>query len=47
MRRLEENVAAADVVLTAEEVDQMEKIAPPGVAAGERYNEAMLRLLNG
>jgi aryl-alcohol dehydrogenase-like predicted oxidoreductase len=47
MKRLEENVAAVDVALTAEELNQIEKIAPPGVAAGERYNEAMLRLLNG
>lgn len=47
MKRLEENVAAADVVLTAEELDQIEKIAPPGVAAGDRYSEAMQRLLNG
>jgi aryl-alcohol dehydrogenase-like predicted oxidoreductase len=47
MKRLEENVAALDVVLTVEELDQIEKIAPPGVAAGERYNDTMLRLLNG
>jgi aryl-alcohol dehydrogenase-like predicted oxidoreductase len=47
MKRLEENVAAGDVVLSAQELDQLEKIAPAGVAAGERYNEAMLRLLNG
>jgi aryl-alcohol dehydrogenase-like predicted oxidoreductase len=47
IKRLEENVAAADVVLTAQELDQIEKIAPPGVAAGTRYNEAMLRLHNG
>jgi aryl-alcohol dehydrogenase-like predicted oxidoreductase len=47
MKRLEENVAAVDLVLTAQELDQIEKIAPRGVAAGERYNEAMLRLLNG
>ena len=47
MKRLEENVAAGDLVLSAQELDQLEKIAPAGVAAGERYNEAMLRLLNG
>ena len=47
MQRLEENVAAADVELTARELDRLEEIAPPGVAAGERYNEAMQRLLNG
>lgn len=47
LKRLEENVAAVDVVLTPQELDQIEQIAPPGVAAGERYNEAMQRLLNG
>jgi aryl-alcohol dehydrogenase-like predicted oxidoreductase len=47
MKRLEENVAAGDVALSPQELDQLEKIAPAGVAAGERYNEAMLRLLNG
>ncbi|MHB8813897.1 MAG: aldo/keto reductase [Steroidobacteraceae bacterium] len=47
MKRLEENVAAMDVALTAREIDHFVRITPPGVAAGERYNEAMLRLLNG
>ncbi len=47
LKRLEENVAAADIVLTAGELDQIEKIAPPGVAAGDRYSEAGQRLLNG
>ncbi|MGH8199306.1 MAG: aldo/keto reductase [Steroidobacteraceae bacterium] len=47
MQRLQENVAAADIVLTARELARLEEIAPPGVAAGERYNEAMQRLLNG
>ena len=35
--RVEENVGAADVVLTAEEVATLDEIAPAGVAAGERY----------
>jgi hypothetical protein len=34
-------------VLTAAELDQIEKIAPPGVVAGDRYNDTMQRLLNG
>jgi aryl-alcohol dehydrogenase-like predicted oxidoreductase len=34
---LEENVAAEQITLTADELAQIEKIAPPGVAAGERY----------
>jgi aryl-alcohol dehydrogenase-like predicted oxidoreductase len=47
LKRLEENVAAVDVELSAQEIGQIEQIAPPGVAAGTRYNETMLRLLNG
>ena len=35
--RVEENVGAADVALTAEDVATLDEIAPPGVAAGERY----------
>jgi aryl-alcohol dehydrogenase-like predicted oxidoreductase len=34
---LEENVAAADVELTAEDLASIEVVAPRGVAAGERY----------
>jgi aryl-alcohol dehydrogenase-like predicted oxidoreductase len=34
---LEENVSALDVTLTADELSTIEKVAPVGVAAGERY----------
>jgi len=34
---LEENVAAASVGLTDDDLARLDKIAPPGVAAGERY----------
>ncbi len=34
---LEENVAAADITLTAEDLAKIEAVAPKGVAAGERY----------
>jgi aryl-alcohol dehydrogenase-like predicted oxidoreductase len=47
VKRLEENVAAVDVQLTKEELDEIDGIAPHGVVAGARYNEAMQRLLNG
>jgi len=47
VKRLEENVAAINVRLSKEELEQIEQIAPSGVAAGARYNEAMERLLNG
>jgi aryl-alcohol dehydrogenase-like predicted oxidoreductase len=35
--RVEENCAAADVSLSKQEVAALDDIAPPGVAAGERY----------
>ena len=35
--RVEENVGAADVSLSVEDVATLDAIAPPGVAAGERY----------
>ena len=34
---LEENVAAADITLTPEDLQQIEAAAPQGVAAGDRY----------
>ncbi|HEY7612816.1 MAG TPA: aldo/keto reductase [Gemmatimonadales bacterium] len=42
--RLEENVAAVDVQLTGEDLDRIERAAPKGAAAGERYNPEMLEL---
>ena len=47
IKRLEENIGAVDVDLTKPELDRIEQIAPLGAAAGARYNEAMLGLLNG
>lgn len=38
--RLAENAAATDISFTAEELAQLDLIAPPGVAAGQRYPEA-------
>jgi len=35
--RVEENVGAAEVALTAQDVATLDEIAPAGVAAGERY----------
>lgn len=42
---LEENVAATDVVLSADELAAIEKELPRGAAAGERYPAAMMGLL--
>ncbi|MCU0530901.1 MAG: aldo/keto reductase [Syntrophales bacterium] len=44
-RWLEENIAALDVILTAEDRLRLETIAPKGVAAGERYGEAMMNFM--
>jgi aryl-alcohol dehydrogenase-like predicted oxidoreductase len=41
--RLEENVAADSVRLTAHQVDQLTKVTPP---AGDHHNEAQMRLLD-
>lgn len=45
-QRLEQNVAAEDIVLDAAELAAIDTIAPPGVAAGSRYPEAGLRELD-
>jgi aryl-alcohol dehydrogenase-like predicted oxidoreductase len=45
-RRLEENVGAVDIDLSSDELDRIEEIAPHGLVAGTRYDEAMLRLVN-
>lgn len=43
---LEENVAALDIALTEEDLQQIDEVAPRGVAAGPRYPEAMMRLVH-
>ena len=45
--RLEENVAAADVVLTDADRQRLEGLAARGVVAGARYNPQMSTLLDG
>jgi aryl-alcohol dehydrogenase-like predicted oxidoreductase len=46
VRRLEENVGAVDVALTADDLDRIERLAPMGAAAGERYAPEAMELLN-
>jgi aryl-alcohol dehydrogenase-like predicted oxidoreductase len=43
---LEKNAPAVDVTLTEEDLRRIDEIAPKGVAAGERYNEAFMRTVN-
>jgi aryl-alcohol dehydrogenase-like predicted oxidoreductase len=44
---LEENVAAIDVKLTKEDLRRIEEIFPTGAAAGDRYPEHMMKIVNG
>ena len=43
---LEENIAALNIKLTADELSRINEIAPPGIAAGERYNEEMMKAID-
>ena len=43
---LEENVAALDVRLTSEDLRRLEELFPRGAAAGNRYAEAAMQLVN-
>ena len=44
---LEENIRALEVELTRSDLEQLDEVAPKGVAAGERYNEAGMKTING
>jgi aryl-alcohol dehydrogenase-like predicted oxidoreductase len=46
-RYLEENVGALDVELSKSDLEEIEDVAPKGVAAGDRYHEAGMRTING
>lgn len=43
---LKENAAASQIELSAEDLAQLDELAPKGVAAGMRYPEAMMRFVN-
>jgi aryl-alcohol dehydrogenase-like predicted oxidoreductase len=45
-RYLEENLGALNIELTASDLARLDEIAPPGGAAGQRYNEDGMRLLD-
>jgi aryl-alcohol dehydrogenase-like predicted oxidoreductase len=44
---LEENVAALNVKLSADDLRRIDEVAPHGSAAGQRYPEHMMNLVNG
>ena len=45
-RHLDENVAAANIVLTAEDLAEIDRIVPPGAASGTRYPVEQMHRLN-
>ncbi|HZD17739.1 MAG TPA: aldo/keto reductase [Actinomycetota bacterium] len=46
VRHVEENAAAADVALTDEDLRELDRIAPVGAAAGDRYHAAGMKKLD-
>ena len=46
IERLEEDVAAVDIVLSGEELARLDAAVPPGAAAGARYPESGMRAVN-
>jgi aryl-alcohol dehydrogenase-like predicted oxidoreductase len=44
---LEENLAALELTLAPQELAQLNEAAPQGAAAGERYAEAAMKVVNG
>jgi aryl-alcohol dehydrogenase-like predicted oxidoreductase len=47
MQRLEENARAADIRLSAEDLDRIESSVPKGAAEGDRYDLQGMKVLNG
>ena len=45
-KHIEENVRAADIVLTAEDLTEIDRIVPPGAASGTRYPVGQMLRLN-
>ncbi len=44
---LEENIAAADIVLSGAELEKLSNAIPRGAAAGDRYQASSMKALNG
>jgi aryl-alcohol dehydrogenase-like predicted oxidoreductase len=44
---LEENIRALDVDLTPADLEEIDDVAPQGVAAGARYNESSMKTIDG
>ena len=46
VKYLEDNVGTLNVKLTADDLKRLDKVAPPGIAAGQRYPEAGMKAVN-
>ncbi len=46
VKYLEENMAALNITLTKQDLDRINALLPPGIAAGMRYPEAMMKAVN-
>ena len=46
VKYLEENMAALEITLTKQDLDRINVLLPPGIAAGMRYPEAMMKAVN-
>ena len=44
---LEQNLAALEITLTAQDLARLNQVAPKGVAAGDRYPEGGMKVVNG
>lgn len=44
--RMEENAAAADIALTAVQIEEIERVVPQGFAAGDRYHARGMQAVN-
>jgi aryl-alcohol dehydrogenase-like predicted oxidoreductase len=45
-KHLEKNVGAADIMLTADDLAEIDRIVPPGAASGTRYPIGQMHRLN-
>jgi aryl-alcohol dehydrogenase-like predicted oxidoreductase len=45
-KHIEENVRVADIVLTTEDLAEIDRLVPPGAASGTRYPTGQMHRLN-
>jgi aryl-alcohol dehydrogenase-like predicted oxidoreductase len=45
-KHLEENVGGANIVLTADDLTEIDRVVPPGAASGTRYPTGQMHRLN-